>query len=265
MSMVFHVKMYALTDAKIEATLEQFGKSAVDLATDDWETKMKGVRSYINSALDQVIPNADTYRNIMHNRALPALQNVFNSAHPKYNKIINKFRAKQAGAYSKWKTNKDSAFTEGGAFDTGITNAKDSWKGNAKIVMKVVGVRPLMLGPAPKLMMWLSGDTKVQQLRDIDLDTVWEGTPTNVLDPNLPYLVRQTVIPIIVEGIQYAEYYNNAGLESDRDSWLSDYSTKLNNLLSKIIDTGSYTVATAVIAFDTSVSNYYVEVQINSA
>jgi len=264
MSVVLHVKSYCIPDAKIDATLEQFGKSVVDLIGDEWKNTLTSMRDIILKAIKQRIPNADAYKAIMINVALPKLEQVFNPDYPKYKKIINKFKAKQLGAYTDYISGVENAYVEGGVFEKRVAQRESAFETRVKAVLKVVGARPLGFGPAPKIMGWISGDVRVKGLRDTELDTIWDGEPTNVFDPALPYAVRQTVIPTIVEGIYYAMLYHQANDAVSRDSWLSDASNVFKNLLSKLIDSSKYTVATAVLGYDASVDNFYVEVQINT-
>jgi len=264
MSIVLHVKSYAFKEDYVKSTLSVFGKSLVDLTKEEWNEDLKKMRDYIKNALKQAIPSADVYVDIMLNRALPKLQDVFNPNYPKYSKIINKFKAKQMGAFPVWSSNVESAFAEGGRFEQRVDETAVKFADRIVAVLRVVGGRPLGLGCAPKVMMWLSGDIRVKGLRNTTYDTVWDGEPTNVFDPSLPWVVRQTVIPTIMEGLYYAILYHKAGATTERDNWLNSYSTYFKNLLDKIIDSSKYTVDTAVLGYDPSEDNFYVEVQIST-
>jgi len=264
MSVVLHVKSYCIPDDKLSATLEQFGKNVVDLVGDEWRSTLTSMRDVILKAIKQRIPNADAYKAIMINVALPKLESVFNPNYPKYKKIINKFKAKQLGAYTDYISGVENAFVEGGVFETRVAQREEAFETRVKAVLKVVGARPLIFGPAVKIMGWLSGDVRVKGLRDTELDPIWDGEPTNVFDPALPYAVRQTVIPTIVEGIYYAMLYHEAGDATSRDDWLLNASTTFSNLLSKLIDSSKYIVDVATLGYDSSADNFYVEVQVST-
>ena len=263
MSIVLHVKSYIFTESDVLKTLSQFGASVLDVSADEWNSTLKGQRDAILKSLLETIPNADVYRDIMLNRALPAYQSYVNPNHPKYNKAIIKFKAKQSGAYNAWNAGVTSAFAEGGRFEARVDETKTKWRDRTLAVLRIVGARPLGLGPAPKVMLWLSGDRKVLGLRNTTYDVVWEGEPTNVFDPNLPFNVRQNVIPVIVEGLYYAILFDKAGDTANRNQTLSDYSTKFQTLLARLIDSSKYVVDIAQLAYDTAQGNFYVEVQIS--
>jgi len=215
MSVVLEATLYSFTEAEIDTELSN--------RKEIWARDLKNARSDILNRLLTVFKDFSTFSDIMMKRQIPGYEAYINPNHPKAKKAITKLKRKwnEPEVYTKWSTEVQSAFAEGGAFDVGVDKAKEDWYRRTKVVAMVVGIRPVGLSLAPKLYMLLRGlDTTPYELA---VDNVVTRPTASLIDPNIPDYVSMAVIPTIVDGA-----YN----------YITNYKNKLNTLISKLLASG---------------------------
>ena len=257
-------KGYEYSEEELRSAIPQLGASPVDVKAGDWEANLKELRDYISRALDTVFPSEEAWRDVMESRAVPGFASFVNPQWPRAPKALIKYRVKLVTAYGKWKTNKDKAFAEGGRFEQGVEAGVDTWKEMVIPVLKVVGVRPLGLGPIAKAFRLLLGLPA-----PIDATEIAAGVPRDsmagqpvqvVYDPEIAFTVY-AIIPKAVEGVVYSHYYREAGMAGEADKHLENVSNKVAEFLNRLkrADIGNITFK---LAYDTDVDRHYVYVKV---
>ena len=252
----------------IEATLYSFTESEIagemDNRKEVWARDLKGARGDILSRLQTVFKDFDAFQGIMVNRQLPAYESYVNPSHPKAKKAITRLKLKwnDPDVYTKFSNGIQSAFSEGGAFEQGVDAQKGAWADRTKIVARIVGIRPVGISMAPKLMMILRGQDPTPYLLDVETFTD-TGIKAPLVDPNVPEYVVMSVIPVVVDGAYWHYAYKKVGLDTDAETYLSDIKTKLQNLLTKIIDTDTYSLDAFDFTFDASLDRYKIYLKVS--
>ena len=249
-------KGYAFTENELNSIIESLGDTVLNIKKNYWKDKLLNVRDYINKALDSVFKDADAWKEIMTTRAVPRFQSFVNPNYPRATNILLKYRTKLPGAFNKWKTNKNAAFAEGGAFEKGVMGSADYYIEGVKIVYRMTGVRPLGLGPAPKAFMVISG-IKPPIMEGKDTLT---GEVRNLLFSDTLYFVGYAAIPAIVEAVVYANYAQLSGDAKLRDTILSDISAEVKDLLTRLA-ADDVQIDDFTVGYDENAQNYFVHIK----
>ncbi|RLG60592.1 hypothetical protein DRN86_02125 [Candidatus Geothermarchaeota archaeon] len=128
-----------------------------DEVRDDWETTLKGKRTKIHTNLSRVVPDEDAYLDVIVNRSNAGYGEFIGTDHPRFDEISLKRELKMERAKSIYITNRNNAFAEGGAFETGVTGNKEKFRMNAIVTWMVTGDRDKIYGLVPKAKYILQG------------------------------------------------------------------------------------------------------------
>jgi len=255
---------YEYSEEELRTAVPQLGASPLDVKAGDWEANLKELRDYISRALDAVFEDKETWRSIMEARAVPAYSSFVNPQWPRAAKALLKYRVKLVTAYEKWKANKDRAYGEGGRFEQGVSAGVDAWKRMVVPVLKIVGVRPLGLGPIAKafrLLMGLPAPIDTAEIAPgVPRDSM-SGKPVQVAyDPDIAFTVY-AIIPKAVEAAVYSHYYREAGMAEEADKHLESVSGKVTEFLNRLKrpDIGDITFK---LAYDGNIGRHYVYVRV---
>jgi len=251
----------------IEATLYSFKESEIASEMDNrkeiWARDLKNARPDILSRLQTTFKDFDTFSKVMKERQIPGYQAYINPNHPKYNKALTRLRLKwnDPDVYTKFSNGIQSAFSEGGRFDQGVDAQKQVWADRTKIVAMVVGIRPIGLGPAPKLMMILRGIDPSPWLLAVDSYTD-TGIKAPLMDPDVPEYVAMSVIPVLVDGIYWHYAFSKIGETTEAENYLGNTKTRLQNLITKLIDTDVYSLDAFDLGYDASQERYKIYLKV---
>lgn len=197
---------------------------------DDWETTFKGKRSKILSNLQRVIADESDYNDKIVDRSNTGYQDFLGSGHALLDEIMLKRKVKMPARASDYITNRNAAFQEGGAFESGITNNKSAFATNVKVTLRVVGDKDKIWGAVPKLRLCLAG--KKTLLEEMLNDTYDHLITSNDLKA---FFKSNRTIPAIVATVNKAltliVYAIDAGYD---DTWITNnianaYNTELAN------------------------------------
>jgi len=213
--------------------------SVVTNEQDEWETSLKAARQTILNHLLAKIPNETAFKDKIADASSDAWESFVSTSWEDYEFITLKQRVKLERAYSDWYDGIQNAFAEGGAFETNVTNKKGKTR-NFRYPMGAVGVKyKLAWKCAYKAIAVISGDARVLRYFDAD-DITTPSTVVNVFLARAAKFARATAVPIIVRGLVLAQYAQEAGDTSLRDTIINRTNTTLDNTVKKMIDTSTY-------------------------
>ena len=149
MATIYEVHLGILLASEIPADFDE--------VRDDWETTLKGKRAKILTNLQRVVPDEATYLNVIVDRSNVGYGEYIGTDHPRYDEISLKRELKMENAKSDYIANRDSAFVEGGRFETQVTANKDKFRRNAIVTWMVTGDRDKIYGIVPKAKYILQG------------------------------------------------------------------------------------------------------------
>jgi len=204
--------------------------SEVSEVADDWETTFKGKRSKVLANLQRVIADESDYNEKIVNRSNSGYEDFLGSTHPRLNEIKLKRAVKMPARASDYITNRNAAFEEGGAFESGVTNNKSAFANNVKVTLRVVGDKDKIWGAVPKLRLCLAGkkslleemlnDTYDHLITSTDLKAFFKSNRT------IP-----AIVAVVNKALTMIAYAVDAGYD---DVWITNnianvYNTELAN------------------------------------
>ena len=142
MGVIYEVHLGLLAQSELPNTFDE--------VRDDWEATLKGKRQKIITNLKRVVPDESAYTAKIKDRSNEGYAEFIGTGHPRYDEIMLKREIKMDLAKSRYITNRDNAFAEGGDFETGVTNAKDKYRTNTVVTWMVTGDRDKIYGLVPK-------------------------------------------------------------------------------------------------------------------
>jgi len=157
MAVIYEVHLGLLSQAEIPTDFDE--------VRDDWNTALKSKRQKILTNLQRTIPDEDSYLDKIVSRSNKGYGEFIGTGHERYDEIMVKREIKMTKAKSDYITNRNNAFTEGGAFDLGVDAQKEAFRRNAVVIWMVVGDRDKIYGAIPKLKYALRG--KKSLLEDV--------------------------------------------------------------------------------------------------
>ena len=116
MAVIYEVHLGLLAQSELPNTFDE--------VRDDWESTLKSKRQKIITNLQRVIPDEAAYTAKVKDRSNEGYAEFIGTDHPQFDEIMLKREIKMDLAKSRYITNRDNAFAEGGDFETGVTNAK---------------------------------------------------------------------------------------------------------------------------------------------
>jgi len=228
---------------------------------EEWETTLKNERERILSALTEKIPNADAFISKIAEPAYEGWSNFVNPDFPDVDFIKLKYRIKLKSAYPAWNSGIQSAFAEGGTFETNVSAKKDKLE-KLRYVLGAVGYkRKIGWGPAYKAIAVITGDRRVDEY--FTTDDSFSGEITNAFPTGVVKYVRPMAIAILTQGFVLAQYAHENGLTTERDAVISKVNTVLDNSVEKLIDTTKYSALEMKIDYDGVADKLYVLVQLS--
>ena len=210
MAEIYNVHLGILNLGELPSEVSEIG--------DDWEITFKGKREKILTNLQRVVPDEDAYKEIIVNRSNAGYAEFVSESHPDYNKIMLKRKVKMPARASDYITNRNNAFAEGGDFEEGITNSKNAFLNNVKIILRVVGDRDKIVGAIPKAKLVLLG--KKALFDEVKSDTYDHIIKSTELKPFFKYRrTLATVVATLNYYLSYVVYAVDAGYD---DTWIQD-------------------------------------------
>jgi len=149
MATIYEVHLGILLASEIPADFDE--------VRDDWEKTAKAKREKIGTNLERVVPDEDTYLSVIVERSNAGYGEFIGTDHPRFDEISLKRELKMEKAKSDYITNRNNAFAEGGAFETGVTANKEKFRRNAIVTWMVTGDRDKIYGLVPKAKYILRG------------------------------------------------------------------------------------------------------------
>ncbi len=208
MATIYEVHLGVLTLGELPTEVSEIG--------DDWETTFKGKRSKIITNLQRVIADESDYNEIIVNRSNAGYEQFIGTDHPDYNKIMLKRKTKMPARASDYITNRNNAFAEGGAFESGVTANKGAFMNNVKVILRVVGDKDKVYGAVPKLGIALDGKKSILEAL---LNDTYDHliTSTDLKRFFVKKSFKTTVVALVNEALAYTVYSIDAGYD---DSWI---------------------------------------------
>ena len=210
MAEIYNVHLGVLNLGELPSEISEIG--------DDWENTFKGKRQKIITNLSRVVPDEDAYKDIIVKRSNEGYAEFVSPTHPDYNKIMLKRKVKMPARASDYITHRNEAFQEGGAFEQGITNNKDAFMNNVKVILRVVGDKDKIVGAIPKAQLILLG--KKALFEEVKNDTYDHVITSTELKPFFKY--RRTIATIVATlnyYLSYVVYAIDAGYD---DTWIEN-------------------------------------------
>ncbi len=207
--------------------------SEISEIADDWETTFKGKRSKVLTNLQRVIPDEDAYKTKIVDRSNEGYASFISSSHPDYNKIMLKRKTKMPARASDYITNRNNAFAEGGAFETGISTNKGAFINNLKVILRAVGDRDKKYGAVPKLNLALDGKKAlVENLITDGVDHLITSTELYAFFKKKSF--KTSVVALVNEALAYIAYALDAGYD---DTWIeTNIANEYNPLIAAMIN-----------------------------
>ena len=225
MPTIYEVHLGLLTEAEIPTRFDE--------VRDDWETTLKAKRSKIITNLQAVIPDESAYVSKVVDRSNTAYSDFIGTDHPRYDEIMLKRQIKMEAAKSDYITNRDSAFAEGGRFETQVTANKGKFRRNAVIIWMVTGDRDKIYGPVPKAKYVLLGSKALAEELFTSADHLITSTELK------PFFKYRRYIPSVVATINkwltHVAYAIKAGWSDDAIN--TKIATKANAELAGYVNT----------------------------
>ncbi|MCD6132342.1 MAG: hypothetical protein J7J61_09605 [Candidatus Hydrothermae bacterium] len=187
MAEIYAVHLGLLAQGEIPSTFDE--------VRDDWGSTLKSKRSKIIQNLQRVIPDESAYTAKIKDRSNEEYAEFIRSDHPKYDEIMLKREIKMDLAKSRYITNRDNAFVEGGNFETGVTNAKDKFRSNTVVTWMVTGDRDKIYGLVPKAKYVLLGKKALAEELFTSADHLITSTDLK------PFFKHRRTVPAVVATI----------------------------------------------------------------
>ena len=204
----------------------------------EWESTLKAERQRIYNALISKIPSEDAFKE----RIADASSDVYETfVNPNYTKkdpdvIKMKQRVKLARKYADWRAGIDTAFAEGGTFETNVTAKKNKYQ-LARYTIAHVGHKPTQLwGPLAKAVLLLCGDPR--PLKYLGANDSFSGEVGNYIKSAYVTYVRPMLIAKGTYAGVMAIFAHEGGLESLRDSIINKVNTEFDEILTAFAESG---------------------------
>jgi len=227
MAEIYQVHLGVLNLGELPSEISEIG--------DDWETTFKGKRSKIITNLSRVVPDETAYKDVIVNRSNEGYKEFIGTDHPDYNKIMLKRMTKMPARASDYITHRDQAFQEGGDFEAGITENKNAFMNNVKVILRVVGDKDKIWGAVAKLGLLLEGK---KALFEEKLNSTFDHliTSTELKKFFVYKSFKATCVAIVNEALSYVVYAMDAGYD---DTWIeTNIANAYNPLLEKLCVSG---------------------------
>jgi len=187
MAVIYEVHLGLLAQSELPNTFDE--------VRDDWEATLKGKRQKIITNLQRVIPDESAYSSKIKDRSNEGYAEFIGTDHPQFDEIMLKREIKMDLAKSRYITNRDNAFAEGGDFETGVTNAKDKYRTNTIVTWMVTGDRDKIYGLVPKARYVLEGKKALAEELYTSVDHLITSTDLK------PFFKRARYVPSVVASI----------------------------------------------------------------
>jgi len=228
----------------------------------EWEQTLKAERARILSALQTKIPDQAAYLDKLADASSDKFAEFLANVGAGWDKdiIITKQRVKLAARYNAWNNGIQNAFAEGGTFETNVTNKKEKFK-ELRRVIGAVGHKALgTWNPVVMGVLLLRGDTRV--LKYLDANDSFNGTLQAAFDSIKGRYITPSMIAQAVQAVVLAVYANEGGLNTIRDTILTNANTILADMVSFAVISG-YT-ASYVLEWNDTVNNVKVKAELTS-
>ena len=180
-----------------------------DIAT-DWEDILKAKRDKIKARLSEVIPDEAAYQSRVAEVATEEFSNVLNPAYPKTERALRKYKIKVKKGGSAWLSNVESAFAEGGRFDTGVTANKQKFINNILYTLRFTGDMNKVWGCVPKAIKAIEGKGKVLEKIKGTVDSI-TGSPVPMFKVTHLPRIKALLANVFTEGLVMARMGKEAG------------------------------------------------------
>lgn len=210
---------------------------------DEWETTLKNERERIYTSLVTKIPNSTEFGTKLADASSDQYEVFLATVGSGYDRdtIITKQRVKLSASYASWIAGVINAFrltTENPAgndvFRTNVT-AKKAKISNLRRTLAVTGYKPEGgFGAGVKAVLLANGDTR--PLRYVVAGETLVATPHNVFHANFGRQVRALLVGELVRGVVLAQYAQDAGLTTLRDTLITAYNAKLATMVNAAKD-----------------------------
>jgi len=227
MAEIYKVHLGVLNLGELPSEITEIG--------DDWETTFKGKRQKIITNLSRVVPDETAYKEVIVNRSNEGYKEFIGTDHPDYNKIMLKRMTKMPARASDYITHRDEAFAEGGDFEKGITENKDAFMNNVKVILRVVGDKDKIWGAVAKLGLLLDGK---KALFEEKINTTYDHLITSTdLKRFFAYKsFKASCVALVNEALAYVVYAIDTGYDDD---WITNNIANVYNpLLEKMCVSG---------------------------
>ena len=195
----------------------------------DWEDILKAKRSKILSRLQEVIPDEAAYQSRVAEVATEEFSNVLNPNYPKTARALRKFKIKVRKGGSAFLSNVESAFAEGGRFDTGVTANKQKFINNILYTLRFTGDMNKVWGCVPKAIKAIEGKGKVLEKIKGTVDSI-TGDPVPMFKVTHLPRIKALLANVFTEGLVMARMGKEAG--EDVDTILSEYNAIIADYVS---------------------------------
>ncbi|RKY29424.1 MAG: hypothetical protein DRP74_08840 [Candidatus Omnitrophota bacterium] len=180
-----------------------------DVAT-DWEDILKAKRDKIKARLSEVIPDEAAYQSRIAEVATEEFSNVLNPNYYKTERAFRKFKIKVKKGGSAWLSNVESAFAEGGRFDTGVTANKQKFINNILYTLRFTGDMNKVWGCVPKAIKAIEGKGKVLEKIKGTVDSI-TGSPVPMFKVTHLPRIKALLANVFTEGLVMARMGKEAG------------------------------------------------------
>jgi len=230
-----------------------------DIST-EWANTLKAESARILANMKTKIPSEVSFKDRIGDASSDQYEAFLASVGTGWDKsiILMKQRAKLARQYAQWLANIESVFGTGGTFPTTV----EAKKGKLALARYTLGAVGLRYDPSSGLGVWnpvtmgallLRGDTRCA--RYFDGNDTFTGVLESVVDPSKGRLGTPAMIAGSVRARVLAKFADEAGLTTLRDTLLSDETTRLDDILTAMLNAthkGTGYDVTWVLAWDAS-------------
>ena len=218
--------------------LTVYGELVANLPTgmaDEWEQTLKAERARILSGLLNKIPSEAEYQDKLADQSSDRYADFLTTVGAEWDatEIELKQRVKLARKYTAWDDGVDTAFAEGGTFETNVTSKKGKLEAS-RYVLGLVGNKSQDRWRCASLVaLALGGDTRI--LRYITSPDTFTGDLEPAIEAGLVKFIRPMVVAMIVKYGVLAKYADEAGLTTERDAFVTSLNTALDLIEGHVI------------------------------
>ena len=201
----------------------------------EWEQTLKNERARILHGLQTQIPDEANFVNKIAEASAEEYANFVNPNYVDADIIKMKQRVKLRRAYPDWKSGIESAFAEGGAFETNVTNKRSKFEKRVLYTLSLVGYKyggPDKWGPLAKAVHLITGDITVE--RYMGANDSLTGHAYNVIKPLHRKFFKAHVMGAGVRFGVLAKFADEAGYTDLRNQCINNFNTLVSDLINAL-------------------------------